>query len=102
MDSMNAATDDIYDARLSWEDIELFMAGVRKFYSNNVPDTDEWDAMKQDVKKAYTLLADHWDDENVSYRYDFLTLVRVMKHYLPEPSIPRPTGEDWYYQIKNS
>jgi hypothetical protein len=38
----------------------------------------------------------------VSLRYDFLTLLRVARAYLPRPYNPRPTGEDWYYIVKNA
>ena len=102
MDQMNATTSDIYDTEISWDDMMIFISCLRKFYSNNVPDDNEWERMTDDVHKAFILLSAHWEDETISYRYDFLTLIRVVKKYLPDPDVPRPTGEDWYYQITNS
>jgi hypothetical protein len=31
-----------------------------------------------------------------------LTLLRVIKQYLPKPYNPRPTGSNWYYQVINT
>ena len=48
--------------------------------------------------KLFTMIRDN----SISFRYDYLTLIRVIKEYLPKPYIPRPTGQDWYYLIKNA
>lgn len=98
---MNRNTTNIYDSEISWDDMEVFFTQIRKFYQNGVPTDSQWNDMKSDVKKAFNVLKEHWGGETVSYRYDFLTLIRVMKAHIPSPVTPRPAGEDWYYLIKN-
>ena len=79
-----------------------FFAQYREFYMNGVPTDNEWNAMIADVQKAFNILSAHWGDNTISARYDLLTLIRVAKEYLPKPQMPRPTGEHWYYLIKNN
>jgi hypothetical protein len=58
--------------------------------------------MMADVQRASNVLAAHWDGRTVSFRYDFLTLLRVAKQYLPQPYNPRPTGSNWYSLVTNA
>ncbi|MCX7745480.1 MAG: carboxypeptidase regulatory-like domain-containing protein [Clostridia bacterium] len=101
MIDMNGDTSNIYDGKVTWTEMENFFTELRKFYARGVPSDAEWTAMKNDVHKAFNVLAQHWGGSTISYRYDFLTLLRVAKQYLPQPCNPRPTGADWYYMIKN-
>ncbi len=100
-DAMNNETTDIYDAEITWTDIENFLAELRTFFANGVPSDAEWNAMREDMHGAYDVLAQHWGGTHISLRYDFLTLIRVLKKYRPQPYHPRPTGEDWYYRVQN-
>lgn len=100
-EAMNNDTSDIYDAQLSWQEMEAYFAQLRKFYGRQVPSDQEWNAMEADVKRAFDILSAHWGRDTVSFRYDFLTLLRVAKAHLPETN-PRPTGEHWYYLVKNA
>ncbi|HDQ71446.1 MAG TPA: hypothetical protein ENN19_05040 [Chloroflexi bacterium] len=99
--AMNAETNDIYDAEITWADMEHFLSKLRTFFANGEPSDAEWNQMTQDVHRAFDVLAAHWGGSHVSFRYDFLTLLRVMKQYRPLPYHPRPTGQDWYYQVQN-
>jgi chitodextrinase len=101
LDATNASTD-IYDGRLTWADMQTFLGKLRVFYARGVPSDAEWSAMTADVQRAFNVLAAHWGNGQVSVRYDFLTLLRVAEQYLPQPRQPRPTGPDWYYQVKNA
>jgi hypothetical protein len=58
--------------------------------------------MTADVQRAFNVLAAHWGGNTVSFRHDFLTLLRVAKQYLPQPYNPRPTGPDWFFRIVNA
>nr|5XSV_A Chain A, Chitinase [Thermococcus chitonophagus]5XSV_B Chain B, Chitinase [Thermococcus chitonophagus]5XSV_C Chain C, Chitinase [Thermococcus chitonophagus]5XSV_D Chain D, Chitinase [Thermococcus chitonophagus]5XSW_A Chain A, Chitinase [Thermococcus chitonophagus]5XSW_B Chain B, Chitinase [Thermococcus chitonophagus]5XSX_A Chain A, Chitinase [Thermococcus chitonophagus]5XSX_B Chain B, Chitinase [Thermococcus chitonophagus] len=100
--TMDMETERIYDANLTWDDIEYFFTVVRqKFFRPGAISDEEWNAMMRDVKRAYDLLSQHWGGDHISYRYDFLTILRVAMKHWPEPHIPRPTGDDWYYHARN-
>lgn len=99
--AMNNDTSDIYDENLSWADIEAYLTELKRFYQKGTPTDAEWAAMVADVQASYNTLAAHWGGTHVSFRYDFLTLLRVAKQHLPEVN-PRPTGNQWYYIIKNA
>jgi hypothetical protein len=99
--AMNAETANVYDAQLTWDEIELFMnQAVRKYYGRGYPTKDEWFTMMQDLKVVFDALAVHWGGDTISYRYDFLTFLRVMKHYLKTPTIPRPTTTNWRFRVE--
>ncbi len=98
----NADTSMIYDEWITWADMTTFLAKLRTIYARGVPPDAEWSAMTADVQRAFGVLDDHWGGGRVSVRYDFLTLLRVARQYLPKPANPRPTGPDWYYQVKNA
>jgi hypothetical protein len=100
-EAMNKALNKIYDAKLSLADMDILYARLRMFYGRGIPTDADWNAMKADVTRAFNVLARHWGGTTVSLRYDYLTLLRVIKQYLPKPYNPRPTGSNWYYQVVN-
>ncbi|MCX7747569.1 MAG: dockerin type I domain-containing protein [Clostridia bacterium] len=99
---INNDTANTYDAQITWADMESFLTKLKVFYSQGVPSDATWTEMKNDTKRAFDILAKHWGGNYISYRYDFLTLMRVIKAYLPQPYNPRPTGDSWYYLIKGA
>lgn len=99
LNKMNSDRVNVYDEMLSYDDIKSFMDELKVFFPNGVPTTSEWSAMEKDVQKAFNVLASHWDNNQISYRYDFITLIRVMKKHLPQPSLPSPKGAEYSYQI---
>lgn len=101
MDKMNNETKDIYDIKLTKEDVGVFLKELRDFYPNGVPTDAEWSAMTKDVNKTFDVLAKHWGDNTISYRYDFLTIVRVIKSHLPSSIPPSPKGINFGYQVMN-
>ena len=101
-DTLNNDTTQTYDAQISWADMQSFFTQLQKFYANGAPDSATWSAMESDTQRAFNVLAAHWGGSTISYRYDFLTLIRVMKQYLPQPYNTRPTGSNWYYLIINA
>ncbi len=100
--AMNKDTRDVYDAELGWTDMQTMFQELRMFYRNGVPSDGQWNDMLADVKRAFDVLKKHWGGNTVSFRYDFLTLLRVAKEHLPKPYNPRPTGDDWYYLLQNA
>ncbi len=102
VEKMNSETENIYDSEVSWSDMEVFFDSIKYFYSKGEPSDSEWSVMKSDVKRAFNLLKNKWGGEYISYRYDFLTLLRVAEKYLPQPVNPRPSGANWYYLVKNA
>lgn len=99
--AMNNDVSDIYDEQITWQDMENYFGQLKKFYAKGTPSDAEWNSMIADVQTAYNTLSAHWGGTHISFRYDFLTLLRVAKMHLPEIN-PRPTGNQWYYIIKNA
>ncbi|MGL4107631.1 dockerin type I domain-containing protein [Clostridium sp. LP20] len=99
INEMDKETENVYDAKISWNKMEKYFDQLRLFYGNGTPTDDEWKAMKNDTKKAFDLLAKHWGGDTISYRYDFLTLLRVIEKYLPEDQHPSPSGASWIEQV---
>jgi hypothetical protein len=98
-EAMDKETQNVYDAKLTWSDVNNFLEETRYFYKNGTPTDEEWSSMKADVKKAFDLLSAKWGDNTCSLRYDFLTLLRVEKEHLPAPYNPSPTGASWVEQV---
>lgn len=94
---MNAEVTDVYNVQLSEQDILTFFAELRPFYKG-MSDT-QWQGMITDVKKAFSVLATHSEKTDVSFRYDFTTLLRVAKSHMPSPQPAAPMGENFSYQI---
>ncbi len=97
--TMNAAVDNRYDTPLTINDIRRFFDAIRTFYGRDVPDNGQWTAMMDDVERAFYVLAEHWGDDTIRYRYDFLTLLRVAQKHLPKPLNPRPTSRKWRERV---
>ncbi|WMJ81712.1 chitinase N-terminal domain-containing protein [Clostridium sp. MB40-C1] len=100
--AMDSETENFYDAEITWSDMENYFKELRLYYGRNIPSDDEWNAMKEDVKKAYDVLSKHWGGDHVSLRYDFLTLLRVCEKHLPENKQPAPSGPSWIEQINSA
>lgn len=88
-------SDNIYDEKIYWQDMQVFFQRLRMFYGRGIPSDSEWQQMISDVQRAFNLLASRWGSNYVRFRYDFLTLLRVMKKYLPTPYNPSPKGVEW-------
>ncbi|MCY6959893.1 chitinase N-terminal domain-containing protein [Clostridium brassicae] len=100
--AMDSETENFYDAEITWSDMENYFKELRLYYGRSIPSDDEWNAMKEDVKKAYDVLSKHWGGDHVSLRYDFLTLLRVCEKHLPENKQPAPSGPSWIEQINSA
>jgi len=83
-------------------DVNTFLTQLREFYGNGVPNDSDFNAITADVQRAFNVFAAHWGGNTVWYRYDFFTLLRVAKQYLPQPYNPRPTGCNWYFRVTNA
>ncbi len=101
LEKMNKETSDIYDIKLTKDDVNVFLKELRSFYPHGVPSEEEWTAMSKDVNRAFDTLSKHWKDDTISFRYDFLTIVRVIKTHLPSSIPPSPKGKNFGYQVIN-
>jgi len=99
--AMNQEVADRYDAQLTWSEVEQFLEVIRMFYGRGFPTDENWNLMVEDVSRAFAVLAEHWGGGYVSYRYDFLTLLRVVKQHLKKPTVPRPTTDFWRDRVVN-
>ncbi|WP_252235089.1 chitinase N-terminal domain-containing protein [Clostridium sp. ZS1] len=102
INEMDKTKDNIYDEKLTKSDIDKYLDELRKFYQNGTPTDDEWNAMTNDAHKAFDVLSKHWGDDTISYRYDFLTILRVAREYLPNISNPAPSGASWVDQVSSA
>ncbi|MBN1067613.1 hypothetical protein DVW02_06370 [Clostridium botulinum] len=102
INEMDKTKNNIYDEKLTKSDIDKYLDELRKFYQNGTPTDDEWNAMTNDVHKAFDVLSKHWGDDTISYRYDFLTILRVAREYLPNISNPAPSGASWVDQVSSA
>lgn len=99
IEEMDKEDTNIYDSKLTWQDFENYFKELRMFYGNGVPSDAEWNAMVEDCHNAFNVLSNHWGDNTVSFRYDFLTILRVARSYFPEISNPSPSGATWIEQV---
>lgn len=100
--AMDKETQSIYDAEITWTDMENYLKELKLYYGNGVPSDIEWESMNTDVKKAFDILSKHWGGDYISLRYDFLTLLRVCEKYLPDDTTPSPTGASWIDQVNSA
>lgn len=99
IEEMDKETEHVYDAKITWDMMENYLTELRIFYDNGTPTDAEWNDMKSDLKRAFDLLSAHWGDNTISFRYDFLTLFRVIEQYVPADKRPNPTGASWIEQV---
>lgn len=99
---MDKETENIYDTEISWEEFENYLTQLRLYYGRGIPSDAEWTDMTNDVKRAFDLLAEHWGGDTISFRYDFLTLLRVAEKYLPKNKQPAPSSASWIEQINSA
>ncbi|MBU3107385.1 hypothetical protein [Clostridium gasigenes] len=99
---MDNETNTVYDAKITWPMMENYLNELRLYYGNGTPSDPEWIAMKTDVKRSFDILSKHWGSDTISYRYDFLTLLRVAEEYLPKNKQPAPSSSSWIEQINSA
>lgn len=95
---------DVYDWGIGWGDIEDFCADIREFhFANDIPTDAKWTEMIADMKKAFDKMkgkapTENMDADKISFRYNWLTMLRVMKSYLPNPGSRLPKGSNFFSQ----
>lgn len=99
IEEMDKEENNIYDSKITWQEMENYFKELRMFYGNGVPSDAEWNAMLDDCHNAFNVLSAHWGDGTVSFRYDFLTILRVAREYFPEITNPAPSGATWVEQV---
>lgn len=102
LNEMDNEKNNIYDEKLTKSEVDNYLNELRKFYQNGTPTDSEWDAMVEDVHRAYDVLSKHWGDNTISYRYDFLTILRVAREHLPDIGNPAPSGPSWVEQVSSA
>ncbi len=87
--------DRLFNTNISWQDVTDFCSVMRGLFPNDVPSAYDWDLMMQDLEMAFGKLkvAPHNDGAHIQFRYDWATMVRVMKLYLPDWAIQHPYPE---------
>lgn len=90
----------VYDWGITWGDVQDYMNDMRStFYTNGTPSNAEWTLMVNDLQAAFNKMkgkvpAGQWptgyNANTVSYRYNWLTMLRIMKTYLPNSRMQYP------------
>jgi hypothetical protein len=94
----NGSASSIYDSQITWANVESFFWGdnagppltmgtgglLMHFSLSNAQLTALYNALQC----AFTVLASHWGGGTISYRYDWLTMLRVAREYLPTVNTP--------------
>src|SRR6185295_11455911 len=93
----------IYDSNITLTDLQHFffgdtgtpptVAGGGLLMHFNLT-TAQKNSLWTDVQCAFNALAPHWGGGHISYRYDFLTILRVAKQYL-DLAMPIPTSGEF-------
>lgn len=79
----------IYDETIIWGDILDFLSDIRTIhYSNGIPSISHWQEMTNELKTAFDKMKGkaptlNLGKEEISFRYNWMTLIRIMKRYLP-------------------
>ncbi|MGL5353211.1 MAG: chitinase N-terminal domain-containing protein, partial [Clostridium sp.] len=100
--AMDNETTNVYDSKITWDMMDNYFNELKLYYGRGIPSDAQWSAMKTDVKKSFDILSKHWGDNTISYRYDFLTLLRVAQSHLPENKQPAPSSASWIEQINSA
>ncbi|MBN1983381.1 MAG: chitobiase/beta-hexosaminidase C-terminal domain-containing protein [Chitinivibrionales bacterium] len=80
---------DVYDWGICWGDVDDFLTDLRKgHYVNGFPSDQAWQSMNDELHKAFLLMQGKaptagLKPDQISFRYNWLTMLRIMKSYLP-------------------
>ncbi len=94
--------DNVYDWGITWGDVQDFCADLRKYhYANGIPSETQWNAMKDEMKAAFDKMkgkapTQGLESDQISFRYNWLTMIRIMKSFLPKPGEFLPRGSAFY------
>lgn len=86
----------IYDWAITWGDVQDFLKDLRTIhYANGVPTNAQWTDMVNELNLAFQRMQGHAPTpglgaNQISFRYNWLTMLRIMKKYLPEPRLYLP------------
>jgi len=88
---------EVYDYKIYWNDVTWFMDKLNLSYPyESIPKIQspiQWQKMSQDVEKIFSILEQHRQSGNkdsssgISFRYDWRTMLGVMRAYLPQKEI---------------
>lgn len=90
----------IFDVNITLDDIKSFFFGeggdVSKQGGGGWCNHYEVDraALWAELQASYAILAKHWGGDHISYRYDWITLMRTVKHHFPLVRSQRPTSTE--------
>jgi len=93
-------SNNVYDWAITWGDVQDFLNDLRMVhYANGVPTNAQWTAMVNELQLAFQRMQGKvpagqqptgYNANTISFRYNWLTLLRIMKKYLPEPRLYLP------------
>ncbi|RLE37308.1 hypothetical protein DRJ17_06870, partial [Candidatus Woesearchaeota archaeon] len=94
---------DVYDWAITWGDVQDFLQDLRSMhYANGIPTDAQWNGMVNELQLAFQRMAGKvpagqepqgYNANTISFRYNWLTMLRIMKKYLPNPRLYLPKGD---------
>jgi hypothetical protein len=105
-------TNTVYDWGMTWGDVQDFLGDLRTYhYGNGIPTNADWTSMTNELQTAFNSMEGKSPNvlsdgtmvgaTRISFRYNWLTMLRIMKKWLPQPSKYLAKGEDMNDQIGN-
>ncbi len=102
----------VYDWGITWGDVLSFLNDLRtNNFANGVPSNADWTSMTNELQTAFNAMAGKSPNvlsdgtmvgpTRISFRYNWLTMLRIMKKWLPQPRMYLAKGEDMNDQIGN-
>ncbi|HYE60127.1 MAG TPA: cadherin-like beta sandwich domain-containing protein [Candidatus Kapabacteria bacterium] len=86
-------SNDVYETTLTWSDVERTLTNtIRPFY--RFLSQAEWNAVMARAQAAFTCMQD--ENNTISFRYDYATLLNEIRPMLPMRSIEAPRAASWY------
>ncbi len=88
----------VYDEGIVWGDVQDLLKDLREtHYVNGFPTNTQWSAMAIELNDAFDRMkgkapTNGLGPDEISFRYNWLTVLRVMKKYLPCSGLYHPKG----------
>lgn len=105
-------TNNVYDWGITWGDVQDFLSDLRTYnFGNGIPSNADWTSMTNELQTAFNTMAGKSPNvltdgtmvgaNRISFRYNWLTMLRIMKKWLPQPRTYLAKGEEMNDQIGN-
>jgi hypothetical protein len=99
-------TNTVYDWGITWGDVLCFLGDLQtNNFGNGAPSAANWTAMTNELQTAFNAMKGKSPNtlsdgttvgpNRISFRYNWLTMLRIMKKYIPQPREYLSKGNDF-------